>query len=65
MARSTGCSGILAHVRRKAEMALGLFTLTMPTEGGKTLASFGQITRRRIPARARQDILQRPHSRSS
>lgn len=32
---------ILEHVRSKAAMAPGLFTLTVPTGGGKTLASLG------------------------
>ena len=34
-------SEILAHVRRGAEAKPGLFTLTVPTGGGKTLASLG------------------------
>jgi CRISPR-associated endonuclease/helicase Cas3 len=34
-------SEILTHVRSKATDATGLFTLTVPTGGGKTLASLG------------------------
>ncbi len=34
-------SKILEHVRGKAAMSPGLFTLTVPTGGGKTLASLG------------------------
>ncbi len=36
---NTRRSEILAHVRSKAAMEPGLFTLTVPTGGGKTLAS--------------------------